>query len=180
MKIVAMVGSPSKGSINRKVAEFMKERYKDKLDIKILKIEELPFYDYEMDDNPPELVLEMRKDILGADGILFATPEYNQSIPATLKNAIDWFSRVEPVLMNKPGMIVGASPGRLGTVRAQEHLKDILTSQMVGVLPLPRTEVFIGSYYDQVDEDGVLNNEGTIGFLDESINSFIDWIERIG
>lgn len=180
MNIVAMVGSPSKNSINKKVVEFMKDRYKDKLDITILEIDKLPFHNYDTEDTPPELIIEMRKQILEADGVLFATPEYNQSIPATLKNAIDWFSRVEAVLMDKPAMIVGASPGRLGTVRAQEHLKDILTSQFVGMLPVPKTEVFIGGYYDQVDEDGYLNNEGTIGFLDTCVDNFIDWIKVVG
>lgn len=179
MKIVAMVGSPSKTSINRSVVEFMKDRYGDRLDIKILAIEDLPFYNYEIEDNPPQLILEMREDIREADGILFATPEYNQSIPATMKNALDWFSRVEPVLLGKPGMIMGVSPGRLGTVRAQEHLKDILTSQMVGVLPLPGTEVFIGSYYDQIDESGVLSDGNTIAFLDEALDKFINWIEKV-
>ena len=179
MNIVAMVGSPSSNSINRKVVEFMKGRYKDKIDISILEIAELPFHNYDTEDNPPELIVEMRKEILEADGVLFATPEYNQSIPATLKNAIDWFSRVEQVLMKKPAMIIGVSPGRLGTVRAQEHLKDILTSQMVGVLPLPATEVFIGSYYDLIDENGVLKDESTIEFLDSSVDAFIDWVNKI-
>ena len=180
MKLVAMSGSPSKDSINKKVLEFMKDRYKDKLDIKILEIDKLPFYNYDIENTPPELVVEMRKEIKEADAIIFATPEYNQSIPATLKNAIDWFSRVELVLMKKPAMILGASPGRLGTVRAQEHLKDVLTSQYVGVLPLPGTEVFIGSYYDQVDENGILNNESTIEFLDMAVDNLIDWVNKIG
>ena len=125
MKIVAMVGSMSKESNNKKVVKFMQKRYKDKLDIEILSIDKLPMYNQDIELNPPELVVDLREKIKSSDGILFATPEYNHSIPAVLKNAIDWFSRVEPVLIGKPSMVIGATMGNLGTVRAQVHLRQI-------------------------------------------------------
>lgn len=179
MKIVAMVGSLSKASINRRLAEFLKDRYKGKMDIEILEIDKLPFYDYEIEEEKNTLLDNMRNSIREADGVLFLTPEYNASIPAILKNAIDWFSRVDQVLIDKPGMILGATPGRLGTVKAQEHLKDILTSQQLGVLLVPRTDILIGSYYDQIDGEGNLVDKDTLGFLDASFENFKKWIEKL-
>lgn len=180
MKIVAMVGSISKDSVNKKLAELMQERYRDKMDIEILNIGELPFFNQDIEDNPPAIVDELRKKILDADGILFVTPEYNYSIPAVLKNAIDWFSRVEYVMQGKPAMIVGAAMGMFGTARAQNHLRDILLSPMVGVKAMTTNEVLIAGVHKQVDENGRINNDMTIGFIDEAVDSFIDWVNLLG
>ncbi|MCF6460377.1 NADPH-dependent FMN reductase [Clostridium sp. Cult3] len=179
MNIVALVGSMSKESNNRKIVEFMRERYKDKMDIEILPIEKLPMYNQDIELQPSEIVEELRKKIKQSDGILFATPEYNHSISAVLKNAIDWFSRVERVMVNKPSMIVGASLGTLGTVRAQVHLRQILNSGGVATLNLPGNEVFIGNVHEKLDEDGNLIHEPTIEHLDGVVDNFIDWIDKI-
>lgn len=179
MKIVAMVGSMSKESNNKKVVKFMQKRYKDKLDIEILSIDKLPMYNQDIELNPPELVVDLREKIKSSDGILFATPEYNHSIPAVLKNAIDWFSRVEPVLIGKPSMVIGATMGNLGTVRAQVHLRQILNSGLVNTLNLPANEVFISTIHEKLDEKGNLVHEPTIEYLDQVINNFIKWIEKV-
>ncbi len=180
MKIVALVGSMSKESNNRKVAEFMKDRYKEDLDIEILPIEKLPMYNQDIELDPPEIVIELREKIRKSDGILFLTPEYNHSIPAVLKNAIDWFSRVEMVMINKPSMVVGATLGNLGTVRAQVHLRQILNSGAVATLNLPGNEVFISSIHEKLDETGKLVDESTIEYLDEVVKNFIDWVNKVG
>lgn len=178
MNIVAMAGSNSKNSVNKKVLLSMKERYKDKFDLDILDIGVLPFYNYDNDEEtPPKEIIEMRKKIREADGIIFATPEYNHSIPAVLKNAIDWFSRVEPVLQGKPSMIVGATPGGMGTARAQDHLRDILRSKFVGTLDLPGHEILIGQIYDKLNDQGQLDDDITWKFIDEAVEDFIKWIK---
>jgi len=82
-------------------------------------------------------------------------------------------------MLNKPTMIVGASMGALGTVKAQLHLREILNSGGVGAITLPRNEVFIGSIQDKVDEEGYLNDESTIQFLDTVVDQFIDWAKKI-
>ncbi len=179
MKIVALVGSMSEESNNRKIVEFMKERYKDDLEIEILPIERLPMYNQDIELDPPEIVQELRKKIKESDGILFATPEYNHSIPAVLKSAIDWFSRVERVMINKPSMVVGATLGNLGTVRAQVHLRQILNSGGVATLNLPGNEVFINSVHEKLDKDGNLIDEPTIEYLDKVVKNFIDWVKKI-
>ncbi|MFD1348882.1 NADPH-dependent FMN reductase [Oceanobacillus caeni] len=178
MKIVAMVGSVRRESYNMKLVRYMQERYSSEVEIEILPINELPFYNEDEELNPPELVKILREKIKESDGILFATPEYNASIPAVLKNAIDWFSKVEPVLVNKPAMIVGASMGVLGTVKAQLHLREILNAKNVSTRILPGNEVYVGSVHQKIDEYGNLKDEATIQFIDSVMDQYIKWVER--
>lgn len=179
MKIVAIAGSISKGSYNKKLVKYIKERYKDKLDIEILDLGNIPMYNMDNELDPPEIIKEMRKSILASDGILISTPEYNHSIPGVLKNALDWFSRVEQVMIGKPGMIVGASMGFFGTIKAQMHLRQILNSGAIGLVTLPGNEVFIGNIQDKMDEEGNLTDEATIKFIDSIMDNFIQWIEKM-
>lgn len=177
MKIVAMVGSNRKGSYNMQLTKYMADRYAEKLEIEILPIDQLPIYCEDDELNPPEIVTEIREKIKLSDGILFATPEYNASIPGLLKNAIDWFSRVEKVMVGKPAMIVGASQGALGTVKAQLQLRQILNASGVSTLTLPGNEVYVGSVHEKM-KDGELIDEPTIAFIDQVIDNFIEWIEK--
>lgn len=179
MNIIAIVGSISKDSNNKKLVEFMKERYKEKLNIEILPIEGLPMYNEDIENDAPKVVQELREKIKQSDGILFATPEYNHSIPGVLKNAIDWFSRVDRVMIDKPSFVVGVSMGNLGTVKAQMHLRQILNSGGVATMNLPGNEVFIGTIQDKIDKDGRLIDEGTIKYLDLVVENFINWVEKI-
>ncbi|MFC2946980.1 NADPH-dependent FMN reductase [Virgibacillus sediminis] len=178
MKIAAMVGSNRKDSYNRQLTSFMQKRYDGKLDIEILPIDQLPFYNQDEELNPPQIVEDLRKIIKESDGILIATPEYNGSISGMLKNALDWFSRVDQVMVNKPAMVVGASMGGLGTVKAQLQLRQILNAPGIGTLTLPGNEVYIGSVHEKIDEDGNLKDEETINFLDNVVDNFINWTEK--
>lgn len=179
MKIAAIAGSISKGSNNKKLVRYMKDRYKDKLDIEILDLGDVPMYNEDNEMNPPQIIKDMRKKILESDGILISTPEYNHSIPGVLKNTLDWLSRVENVMVGKPGMVVGASTGMFGTVKAQMHLRQILNSVGIGVITLPGNEFFLGGVQDKMDEDGNITDELTIKFLDQSVDEFIKWVKLI-
>lgn len=180
MKIVALVGSNRKESFNKKLTLYIKERYADKVHIEILPIDNLPMYNQDHELDPPSIVKEIKRKVKESEGILIATPEYNHSIPAVLKNAIDWFSRGDRVMINKPIMIVGGSMGVLGTSRAQAHLRQILNSGGVAALTLPGNEVFIGNIHEKLDESGKLIDESTIKFLDKVMDNFIKWAEKIG
>lgn len=173
-----MTGSNRKESYNKKITAFIQNRYAEKVEIEILPLEKLPMYCQDDELNPPSSVVEIRNKILESDGILIVTPEYNHSISGFLKNAIDWFSRVEKVMVKKPVMIAGASPGILGTARAQMQLRQILNSPGVAALTLPGYEVFIGGVQEKLDENGNLIHEPTIQFLDTVMNNFIDWVEK--
>ncbi|MBA9028166.1 NADPH-dependent FMN reductase [Peribacillus huizhouensis] len=179
MKIVAVVGSNRKESYNKKITAFMQKRYTDKVEMEILPLENLPMYNEDEELNPPSVVIDIKKKIANSDGILITTPEYNHSISGFLKNAIDWFSRGDKVMVNKPVMIVGCSPGALGTVRAQIQLRQILNSPGVAALTLPGNEVFIGAVHEKIDESGELVHEPTIQFLDTVMNNFMDWILKM-
>ena len=95
--------------------------------------------------------------VKSADALLIATPEYNFSIPGVLKNVIDWLSRppLDAALARKPVAIVGAG-GRLGSARAQYHLRQVCGC--LSMLPVPRPEVFVLSAWEQFDAQGRLKD----------------------
>lgn len=178
VKISVLVGSNRKESFNKKLAVFMQNRYQTTAEIEILPIEKLPMYNQDDELTPQQIVTEIKKKVAESDGVLFVTPEYNHSIPAFLKNAIDWFSRVDKVMTGKPVMIVGSSPGVLGTARAQMHLRQILNSPGISALTLPGNEVFIGAVHEKLDESGNLVHEPTVQFIDTVMETYINWIKK--
>ncbi|SFL54112.1 NADPH-dependent FMN reductase [Salibacterium qingdaonense] len=178
MKIAAIVGSTRKESFNLKLAHFMKERYADQFELDILEIGHLPFYNQDEEMTPTAEVVEFKKNVADADAVLWVTPEYNGTITSAMKNAIDWLSRVDQVMIGKPSWIVGASMGALGTVKAQSHLRDILFAPGLSSPVLPGNEVLIGSVHEKVDENGYLADEGTIAFLDATVENVRPWLEK--
>lgn len=173
MKVVAIVGSIRKESFNLKIAKFMQERYKDLMDIELVNIRDLPHFDQDIENDPPAVVKEFKRTIADADAVLWVTPEYNYSIPGVLKNAIDWLSRVDKVMIGKPSLVIGASMGVLGTVRAQKHLRDILFSSGVSSPIMQGNEVYIASVHEKCNEEGQIVDERTIAKLDTVVDNFI-------
>lgn len=179
IQMKAIIGSTSKGSFNRKIVEFMKERYKDRLEITALSIKELEMYCVDDEGNPSENVRSFKQEVNGADAVLFAVPEYNFSIPGALKNALDWLSRGgDYVIKEKPTLILGASMGVLGSVRAQLHLREILANPNLAPAILPGNEVYIGSIHQKLNEAGEITDEGTLAFLDLVVNNFVEFYEQ--
>lgn len=178
MKIVAIVGSIRKESYNLKLAKYIQTRYAERFDLEILNIKDLPHYDQDIEMNPPEVVTEFKGKVAEADAVLWVTPEFNYSIPGVLKNAIDWLSRVEKVMIGKPSWIMGATMGALGTVRAQQHLRDILFCPGVGSPLLPGNEVYVGAVHEKIDESGILTHEPTVKFIDLVVDNFINWMNQ--
>lgn len=178
MKIVAVVGSIRKESYNLKLAKFIQKRYQDRFVLDILNIRDLPHYDQDMENNPPAAVTDFKRKVAEADAVLWVTPEYNYSIPGVLKNAIDWLSRVDKVMIGKPSWIMGASMGNLGTVRGQGHLRDILFSSGVSSPIMQANEVYVGAVHEKFDETGNLTDESTIKHLDANVDKFIHWFKR--
>jgi chromate reductase, NAD(P)H dehydrogenase (quinone) len=178
MKIRVIVGSISKKSNNMKIAKFIVNRYKEKFDIKILDISGMPMYNEDIELEPNQIVLDVKKEAKEADGIIFVTPEYNYSIPGVLKNTLDWFSRVSRPIAGKPTMMLGASIGSLGTVRSQNHLRQVLNSMGVGAINLPGNEVYISKVEDKFDKDGILIDKSTIEYIDKTIENFVEWTKK--
>ncbi|KGP71753.1 NADPH-dependent FMN reductase [Pontibacillus yanchengensis] len=179
MKIAAIVGSNREDSYNKKVATFIQDRYRDSMDIELINIRDFPLYNQDEEEVPPETVQSAVEQIQNSDGLLFVTPEYNHSIPAVLKNAIDWFSRSGRPTAGKPTMIAGASQGALGTVRSQLHLRQILNAPGVSAKVLPQNEIFLGTIQDKFDNNGNLTDRATIDFIDNVVTNFKEWINQV-
>ncbi|ALG09469.1 NADPH-dependent FMN reductase [Kibdelosporangium phytohabitans] len=125
----------------------------------------LPLYDQDMDtESPPVAVTALRARIAAADALLIATPEHNASVPAALKNAIDWASTAPcGLLRGKPVAIAGASPGPFGSVRAQLALRQILAA--VGAEVVVKPEVTVFHCDTRLTDDGVLTDSHSAGLL---------------
>jgi chromate reductase len=123
-------------------------------------------------------VSELKAKVNAADAILIATPEYNFSIPAVLKNALDWMSRPpEPPFDGKPVAILGASPGPVGTARVQYHLRQVLV--FMNTFTLNKPEVFIGNSGAKFNAEGELTDEVTAKFIVEQITALRTLAERV-
>jgi chromate reductase len=132
-------------------------------------LRDIPPYDEDDDvENGPETVAQLRAAVAEADAVFFTTPEYNSSIPGTLKNAIDWLSRplAANPLRNKPAAVIGASTGMFGAVWAQAELRKVLGSTGARVV---EGEVALGHAQTRFDEDGRLNDPN----LEEQVRAVV-------
>jgi chromate reductase len=130
MRILAVSGSLRRDSFNTRLLRIAAAAAPAGVEVEPWDgVRDLPLYDEDLEQGlVPEAVLRLRADWEAADAILFATPEYNGSVPGALKNAVDWGSRPRggAVLLNKPVAVVGASTGRFGTMWAQADLRRVL------------------------------------------------------
>jgi chromate reductase len=147
MKILAVSGSLRADSHNTALLRAAIDAAPEGVEIELWEgIGDLPIYDQDLEHDPPESVHRLREDWAEADAILFATPEYNGSVPGGLKNAIDWASRpkLEAPLTNKTVSVIGASTGQFGAMWAQADLRKILGTagaRVVGdELPVTRAQ----------------------------------------
>lgn len=177
-KIAVLVGSLRKESYNRKLAVEAMRMASDKFDMELIEIGQLTFYNQDLDANPPIEWVEFREKIRKTDGFLFFTPEYNRSIPAALKNAIDIASRPygENYWNGKPGAIVSSSISTLGAVAANHALRQPMIFLNAFVMQQP--EAYIANAGSLFDSEGNFNKEDTRQFLQEWVKAFESWIER--
>ncbi|MGH8788027.1 MAG: NADPH-dependent FMN reductase [Cupriavidus necator] len=176
--VVVLVGSLRKESYNRKLAKALIELAPPQLRLEIVEIGELQLYNQDLDDKPTQAWTTFRDRVRRADAVLFVTPEYNRSVPAPLKNAIDVGSRPygSSVWDGKPGAIISASPGAVGGFGANQHLRQSMVFLNVPMLQQP--EAYISGVDKVFDEQGGIANESTKGFLGKFLTTFASWIER--
>ena len=180
IRVKAIIGSTSSTSYNRRLVNFMKKRYADQLDISLVSINDVEMFTVDTESEPPTHAQNFKNDVKDSDAVLFAVPEYNFSIPGAMKNALDWLSRGgEATLRDKPAFIVGSSMGAFGSVRAQIHLREILSNPALSPLILPNNEVYIGAIHDKLNEQDELTDESTVAFLDTVVKNFVDFYERM-
>lgn len=177
MKIVAIVGSLRKESLNMQLVKTIEKRYNHLFEVEIAEIGNLPYFNEDDEKTPPEVVQNFKKMITEADAVLISTPEFNWSISGVLKNALEWLSRVDKVIAGKLVLPMGVSQGALGTVRAQLHLRQVLGSIQATTLPPAGNEIFIGSA-GQKFQDGGLTDEATLKFLDQVVDKFVTFVKE--
>lgn len=175
-KIGVLVGSLRKGSFNLKTAKAVMELAPETLSLELLPIGDLPMYNQDFDEAPPEQYPKFREKVKGFDGFLFVTPEYNRSVPAALKNAIDVGSR--PYGKNawdgKPGAVVSVSISALGGFGANHHLRQSLV--FINLPAMQQPEAYIGNAQNLFDESGRLTNSSTGEFLKNFMTAFEGWV----
>ncbi len=176
--VVMLVGSLRKESFNRKVANALIALNATPLKFEFVEIGGLPLYNQDLEDeNPPAPWVAFRRQVSGADAVLFLTPEYNRSVSGCLKNAIDVGSRPygKSAWDGKPGAIISVSPGPLGAFGANHHLRQSLVFLNVPVMQQP--EAYIGGADKLFDAEGKLIVDSTREFLGKFVRSFAAWIE---
>lgn len=174
VKVLAIVGSLRKDSLNRVLVETAAEVAPAEMDIIIYPLNDLPIYDWDVEqEGMPQEVVEFHQAIDATDAMILATPEYNGSYSGVIKNAIDWASRGSSRLAKRPVVTMGGSPGSLGGTKAQEHLRSVCLHRGMYLLPSPTVAV---PQFNKKIENGRLIDEKTKEFIGVQMAAFYDWI----
>lgn len=179
-KIAILLGSLRKESFSKKLAENVATMFPEGYEADFVEIGNLPLYnqDYDDENNAPSEYTTFRNKMKEINAVLFVTPEYNRSVPAVLKNALDVGSRPygASVWDGKPAAIISQSPGKLSAFGANHHLRQSLVFLNMPVVQQP--EAYIGNVADLLDEKGKLKDEGTSKFLQSFVDTFVDLIKK--
>ena len=177
MKIGIIVGSLRTESFCRKIAKALIDIAPKSLELSILEIGELPFFNQDLESMPPKSWVKFREELKPLDAILFITPEYNRSLPAVIKNAIDVGSRPygQSIWFLKPAAIISASVGAMGGFGANHQLRQALVFLNMPCMQQP--EVYL-SFVDKLfDDQASLISKDTEKFLGQFLESFASWIK---
>ncbi len=179
-KVAILIGSLRKESFNRKVAKAVEALKPAELEFVEVPIGDLPFYNEDLETaSPPPQWTEFRNRIKTVDAVLFFTPEYNRSVSAVLKNAIDVGSRPygQSVFAGKPAGVISVSMGAISGFGANHHLRQSLV--FLDMPPLQQPEVYIGNAAGLFDDSGKLTNESTQQLLKTYIEAFARWVDKV-
>jgi chromate reductase len=175
-RVAVFIGSLRRDSHTRKVAQALIALAPPGLQAEEIPIGDLPLYNQDVDEHPPEAWADFRRRVKAVDGVLFCTPEYNRSVPGVLKNAIDVGSRPygSSAWEGKPGAIVSVSPGVIGGFGANHHLRQSMVFLDVPMMQQP--EAYIGGAARLFDDEGRLTNDTTREFLRKFMSDFDAWV----
>lgn len=176
-KIGIIVGSLRKGSFNKIIAKTFEGLLPDGYEAVWIEIGDLPLYNEDLDrDEVPAPWQRLRDTVKAVDGVMFFTPEYNRSVPAAIKNAIDVGSRPmgQNVWGGKPALVVTASPGAIGGFGANHHLRQSLT--FIDMPTLQQPEAYIGNIPQHMDGDHF--DESTTGFFNVILEAYLKFLNR--
>jgi chromate reductase len=177
LRVAVIVGSNRRESINRRLAKALVRFIEGRFAVDWVQIDDLPIYNQDLEADTPASVKRFKAAIAAADALLFVTPEHNRSIPAVLKNAIDWGSKPtgQNVWKGKVAAITGTSPGAIGTAVGQQHLRQILAILDVLVMG---GEAYISFKPNLIDGDGTIADASTRAFLQAYMEKFANLVSR--
>jgi chromate reductase, NAD(P)H dehydrogenase (quinone) len=178
INILGIAGSLRQQSYNRSALRAAAQLVSSGVTVDTFEINDIPGFNQDEEQNPPPIVVELKKRIRAADAILFVTPEYNYSVPGVLKNAIDWASRPygDSAWFGKPAGIMGASVGIIGTARAQYHLRQMFV--FLNMFPINQPEVMIGHAAERFDKDGNLTDETSKELIRQLLQKLVESARR--
>ena len=182
MKLIGLSGSLRKDSYNTALLRAAREAAPDGVELAVETIHGIPVYDADLEDAEgiPSRVTELKDLIAGADGLILATPEYNNTLPGALKNAVDWMTRppkdIGRVFRGKPVAVIGASPGGFGTILAQSGWLPVLRT--LGTRPWFGAKVMLSRAGDAFDDDGRLTDEKARENLAKFLDGFADFVRQ--
>ncbi len=172
MNIIAISGSARKGSYNTALLRATQKYAPQEMKISLFDISVLPLYKQDDEAPFPNESQTLKDAIESSDGIIIATPEFNRSMPALLKSAIDWASRPygKNSFAGKNVLVLGASPGQVGTVVAQQHLKAVLSFLDARVIGQP--EFYLSSATQKFDASETLTDKESVKLLEQALETF--------
>ena len=177
LKLGVIVGSNRRESINRKLAEALILLGDKSFEARLIRIDDLPMYNQDNEQPVPAPVARFKGEVEGSDALLFVTPEHSRSIPAVLKNAIDWGARPwgKTSWPGKPAAIIGTSAGVISTAVVQQHLRAVLAD--LG-LHVAGGEAYIAYKPELIDAQHKVSDEGVRKFLADFMEKFATFAAR--
>jgi chromate reductase len=171
LKLGLIVGSNRKDSINRQLALAISKLGEADFEAKLIQIDDLPMYNQDFEQPVPAAVARFKAEVEGSDALLFVTPEHGRSIPAVLKNAIDWGARPwgKTSWPNKPAAVTGTSGGVISSSIAQQHLKAVMSNQGVHLMG---GEAYLQFKPELIDAEHNVTDDSVRGFLQAFIDKF--------
>lgn len=175
LKILGIPGSLRRNSYNRAALKAAQQLLPAGVNLDICDLAEIPLFNQDQESRLAPAVIQFKKNIRESDAILFATPEYNYSVPGVLKNAIDYASRPygESAWSGKPVAVMGASPSLFGTARAQYHLRQMFVT--LNMFPVNKPEVMISGADKAFDNEGGFADEKTRKVVSELLAALVQW-----
>ena len=179
LSILGICGSLRKGSFNRMMLVAAQKLVPQDAKLEIFDLHQIPIFNQDQETTPPPIVVEFKKRIRAADAILFATPEYNYSIPGVLKNAIDWASRPygDSAWNGKPAAVMSASGGVFGGVRAQYHLMQSFI--FLNMFAVVQPEVAMGKAAEKFDAQGNLVDDTSKKLISQKLENLVNWTGKL-